>query len=265
LLQPFYDIFKLLEKGETISETASWVTHAAPLVGLAAIVAASLMSPWLGFDSPISGDAFLLIYLLVLVKFSTSLLALDTGSSFGAIGASRESSISVFTEPAMIAALAALGLHSHSSSLPAIFAGGDVGLKSDAVAGLAAIALWMAAMADLSRMPFDDPGTHLELTMIHEAQILENSGRNLALVQLATALRSVVLIGLTARAVELLLPPMPILMSYGVTIGMLALSAVAIALGETVLVRLRWDKMPNLLSFAVVAAMAACLMAAIRG
>jgi formate hydrogenlyase subunit 4 len=120
-------------------------------------------------------------------------------------------------------------------------------------------------MADLSRMPFDDPNTHLELTMIHEAQILENSGRNLALVEFAVALRTVVLIGLTARVVELMLPPLNAVCSYALTLMLIGLGAATIVVSETALVRLRWRRLPNLLSFAVTSGMVACLLAALRG
>lgn len=265
LLQPFFDAAKLLGKSETVSATAFWSFYAAPVVVVASVAAVALMVPWLGIASPIAGDLFLVAYLLVIAKFATSLASLDTGSPFGAIGASRESAIALFTEPAMIAALAALALHAHSSALPALLAPGQGGYTAVVVAGLAALAIWMAAMADLSRMPFDDPTTHLELTMIHEAQILENSGRNLALVQFATSLRAVVLIGLAARVVMLALPSLSAGLSYLVCMALIAVGACVIASGESVMIRLRWRRLPNLLSFAVVASMLACLAAALKG
>jgi formate hydrogenlyase subunit 4 len=265
LLQPFLDIAKLLGKGETVSSTSFWAFNSAPIVNIATMTAVALMTPWLGIASPIGGDLFLFAYLLVLAKFAVSLSALDPGSSFGAIGAGRETAISLFSETAMVAALAALALHAHSSSFPVMFAAAPPGLYSAALTGLVATALWMASMADLSRMPFDDPTTHLELTMIHEAQILENSGRNLALMQFSVALRTVVLLGLTARVVLLVLPPLSSLGEYLTTILLLSASAGTIAVCETTLVRLRWRGLPNLLSFAVSAAMVACLVAALRG
>jgi formate hydrogenlyase subunit 4 len=265
LWQSFLDITKLLHKGETVSATAYWSFNAAPVINISVLTAVALMTPWLGIRSPIAGDLFLFGYLLVLAKFATSLSALDSGSSFGAIGASRETAISLFSETAMIAALAAIALHSHSSSFSVMFASGHRSLYAAALSGLVATALWMASMADLSRMPFDDPTTHLELTMIHEAQVLENSGRNLAIVEFATALRTVVLIGITARVILLMLPPLSHIVQYLVTIVLLALGAATIAVCETTLVRLRWRRLPNLLSFAVSAAMVACLVAALRG
>ena len=265
LLQPLFDAIKLLGKGETISSTAFWSFYAAPVVGLAAVTTVALMIPWLGVECPIAGDLFLVVYLLAIVKFATSLAALDTGSSFGAIGASREFAISLFAEPALIAGLAALALLAHSSSLTAVFASGHGGFAMTTIAGLAAIAIWMSAMADLSRMPVDDPTTHLELTMIHEAQILENSGRNLVLVQYATALRAVVLIGIVARVVMLALPPLLPILSYAACMLLFVVAACLIVCNEAVMVRLRWRRLPNLLSFAVVASMLACLVAAMKG
>jgi formate hydrogenlyase subunit 4 len=264
VLQPFFDIKKLLGKSETVSETAFWVFNAAPIVNVTALIAVAFSTPWLGLGSPINGDLFLLAYLLVAAKLSTSLSALDTGSSFGAIGSSRETALSLFTESAAIAALAALALHAGSSNFHLMFLHVRPNANYAALAALVAVSLWVTSMADLSRMPFDDPTTHLELTMIHEAQILENSGRSLALLEFAAALRTAILIGLTARTVELLLPRFTALPEYLITLLLFVLAATVIAVTEVVLVRLRWRRLPNLLSFAVGTSMIACLIAALR-
>jgi formate hydrogenlyase subunit 4 len=114
-------------------------------------------------------------------------------------------------------------------------------------------------------MPVDDPTTHLELTMIHEALILENSGRNLALAEYAAALKAVVLLGLIGQVARSLIPGQTALTSYGLSLAMLLLAALVIVLAESTLVKLRWRRVPNLLSFAIGSAVLACLLVAVGG
>lgn len=265
LLQPFWDLFKLLGKGETISETTTWVFRWAPVVGLATMVPVALMVPWLGIESPLPGDLFLVIYLVALGKFVTGLAALDAGSSFGAFGASREAAVSVQAEPALVIGLAALAAHAHSSSLRIFLAPGQGEPYLLFVIPLVVVAVWLAITAELSRMPVDDPTTHLELTMIHEALILENSGRNLALVELAVGLKTIVLLGLVAQALLIAWPPLPGGWSYLASLSMIAAGGAALVVAESVLVKLRWRRIPNLLSFAMTAAALACLVVAMKG
>ncbi|HEY3331526.1 MAG TPA: NADH-quinone oxidoreductase subunit H [Capsulimonadaceae bacterium] len=264
-LQPFRDIAKLLRKGETVSTVAFWTFLGAPLVTLAATVAAALMVPWLGIDSPIAGDLLLFIYLLTLAKVVISLSALDTASGFGAIGASREAAVSLFSEPAMLAGLAALAAHAGTTNLNAMLTPGTVTVETSVVAGLTAVGLWMAIMADLNRMPIDDPTTHLELTMIHEAQILDNSGRNLAIVEYTVALRLCLFVGLVGRVAMLALPPVTPVVAYLASLALLCLGAGVIAVSEVGMVRLGWRRIPNLLSFSVAASLLACLLVALKG
>jgi formate hydrogenlyase subunit 4 len=265
LLQPFWDFAKLIWKGETVSETTTWVFRSAPIVNLATMLAVAMMVPWLGVPSPLPGDLFLVVYLMVLGKFVTVLAALDTGSSFGALGASREAAVSLQAEPAMVIALAALATHAHSSALSAILAPGQSGSHLYAVIPLVLAALWLAITAELSRMPVDDPTTHLELTMIHEALILENSGRNLALVEFAVALKMTVLFGLMAQVSLIECPRLPAALTYLLSLGLVLVGSVLLALTESVLVKLRWRRIPNLLSFALTAGALACLIVAVKG
>jgi formate hydrogenlyase subunit 4 len=262
--QPYWDLAKLLGKGETMSETATWAFRWAPLLSLATLVAAALMTPWLGVASPIAGDLFLLVYLLALGKFAAGLAALDTGSSFGALGASREATVSLQTEPALVIALAALAAHAHSSSFAVLLAPEHGGSQLLLVLPLVLVALYLSILADLARMPVDDPTTHLELTMIHEALILENSGRNLALVEYGVALKTTVLFGLLAQVGLLLLPLSPVV-AYGVSVALVLAAGAVVAVTEAVLVKLRWRRIPNLLSFALTAAALACLVVAVKG
>ena len=263
--QPYWDAAKLLKKSETVSETATWTFRAAPLALFAAILAAALMVPWLGFASPMAGDLFLYIYVIALGKFATSLAALDTGSSFGALGASREAALSIQAEPAAVIGLAALAVHAKSSALSVMLAPGQPGQYLFVVVPLVLAALWMSSMAELSRMPIDDPTTHLELTMIHEALILENSGRNLALVEIATGLKMTVIFGLMAQVLLIAWPRVSTVIAYIVSLSIIFACGCMVALAESVLVKLQWRKIPNLLSFAVAAGALACLVVAMKG
>lgn len=265
LWQPFWDIAKLLRKGETISDTTTWVFRAVPVINLAVMVAIAVMIPWLGVTAPVSGDLFLVVYLLALGKFMTSLAALDAGSAFGALGASREAAVSVQAEPALLLALGALAVQAHSSALATLLAPGQGGPHLVLVLPLLCVALWLAITADLARMPFDDPTTHLELTMIHEALILENSGRNLALVEMAGALKLTVLCGLLAQVVLIAWPPLGAALTYVVSLGLILAGGAVLALAESILVKLRWRRIPNLLSFALTAGALACLVVALQG
>ncbi|MDR3710227.1 MAG: NADH-quinone oxidoreductase subunit H [Capsulimonadaceae bacterium] len=264
LYQPFWDFAKMLGKGETISETATGAFRIAPLASLASVATVSLMIPWAGVPSPIAGDLVLAVYLLAAGKFCTSLAALDTGSSFGAIGASREAAISIQAEPALLLGLGALAVHAHDSRFAAFLtpSGGEHIVILAVLAGAAA---WMCAMAELSRMPIDDPTTHLELTMVHEAMILENSGRNLALIEYTVALKTTLLLGLVVQIVLLAVPLRSIAVHYIVSILLLAATAAGLAISETVMVKLSWRRVPNMLSYAIGASALACLLVAMRG
>jgi len=265
LWQPFWDIAKLLRKGETVSETTTWVFRYAPMINMATLIAVALMIPWLGVASPVHGDLFLVIYLLALGKFVTGLAALDTGSSFGALGASREAAVSLQAEPAMVISLAALAAHARSSAFSIFLAPGQSGSDLIVIVPLVLGALWLAITAELARMPVDDPTTHLELTMIHEALILENSGRNLALVEIAVALKMTVLFGLLAQVLLILWPLHSPVLAYLVSLALILAGIATLALLESVLVKLRWRRIPNLLSFALAAGALACVVVALKG
>ncbi|MGO8671359.1 MAG: respiratory chain complex I subunit 1 family protein [Capsulimonadaceae bacterium] len=264
VLQPFWDLAKLLAKGETVSETTTAAFRFAPLLNLAATVAVALMVPWLGVATPIPGDLFLVVYAVALGKFCVSLAALDTGSPFGAIGASREAAIGLQIEPALLVGLAALAVHAHSSNL-SILLTPESGGHMAVLAVLLVVSFWICATAELARMPVDDPATHLELTMVHEALILENSGRNLALIEYSVMLKTAVLLGLVGRVFMLMFPPQTPVVTYLLGLGLLTAAAGLLAVLESVLVKLRWRGVPNLLSYAIGASVLACLFVAMEG
>jgi formate hydrogenlyase subunit 4 len=270
LWQPFYDTAKLLRKGETVSGTTSWVFAWSPRIRLAVTLWVALAVPWSGVSwlsmlgLPGGADLFLIVYLLGLGKFASMLAAMDTGSAFGGLGASREASISLLVEPILLIALGALALGAGSTDLARVYATPS----SPFVAALAGAALVVAALAELSRMPVDDPTTHLELTMVHEALILENSGRNLALTELAVALRSCVFLGLAAQTWLQIWPEypgLPPLLRAGVGLLVLGAAGLALAIAEGVLVKLNWRRVPNFIGFGTMLSLLAVLVAATRG
>lgn len=267
VLQPFYDAAKLLRKAETVSETASWVFVWTPRVALGVALAVAILVPWSGVVLPGGGgasDFVLIVYLLALGKFFSMLAAMDTGSAFGGLGASREATLSLLAEPVVLLGLGALALSTGTTDLAVVY----TSPVSPFVAALVGAALSVAALTELSRMPVDDPTTHLELTMVHEAMILENSGRNLALTELSVALRTCVFLGL---AVQTLLRAWPgwlelsMLFRYG--LGLLVLFAAGTLLGvaEGVLVKLNWRRVPNFVAFGTALSLLAALVAVARG
>jgi formate hydrogenlyase subunit 4 len=268
VLQSFYDIGKMLRKGETISGTASWVFIAAPWLNLAVVMVAAVLVPWSGVSTPHAwGSAtnfLLIIYMLGLGKFISMLAALDTGSAFGGLGASREALISLLVEPALMIGLGALALGAKSMDLTVIYSTPI----SQFVAVLVGASLLIIALAELSRMPVDDPTTHLELTMVHEAMILENSGRNLALVELAVALRTCIFFGLAAQTFLHALPQYVMLhqlVRYAAGILLLFFIGVLVAVAEGVLVKLNWRRVPNFIAYAIALSSLAALIAVAKG
>ena len=268
ILQPFFDIAKLLRKGETISRTASWVFIWTPRIGLAVAVLAAVLVPWAGPLLPVewagATNFLLVLYLLALGKFLTMLAAMDTGSAFGGLGASREATISLLVEPALVVGLGALALGARSTDLAIIYAAPFHPITTM----LVGCALVIAALAELSRMPVDDPTTHLELTMVHEAMVLENSGRNLALVEYAVAIRTCILLGLAAQTFLLILPGfahLSVLTRYPLSVLAVFVLAALVAVAEGVLVKLKWRSVPNFLAFATMFSLLAALVAVIQG
>jgi len=200
ILQPYVELLRLVRKQSVLAENASDLFRVAPyLVFSVTWVAASLV-PTFGSGLVFSGaaDLIALIALLGSGRFVLALAGLDIGTSFGGIGASREMMIASLAEPAMLMIVFTLSLMAGTTQLSAIagFMQGDVGLRVSL--GLALVAMIMVAIAENARIPVDNPATHLELTMVHEAMILEYSGRHLAVIELAAALKLLLYISLIA-------------------------------------------------------------------
>ena len=199
--QPLWDVIKLLRKGETISGVATWIFRSTAAVNLVVILIVAAIVPWTSIKPVVPGaDFFLVVYLFALSRFFTVLSALDAGSAFGGFAASREVTIALLVEPAIVLCLAALGCAAHTSDLSVVFSMGPLApVTQPSIWFLAGCALFLSSLVELSRMPVDDPTTHLELTMVHEAMILENSGKNLALTEYASCLKMAVMLGLCGQ------------------------------------------------------------------
>ena len=192
ILQPWMNIRVLLQKGSVISNTTSFIFRLAPPVYLSTILCAGFLLPfpgtpsWFGFE----GDFVLFAYLLALGKFLFILGALDTGSSFEGMGANREALYSMLAEPAFFILLGTLALLTGQTSMTGIFNAFRFAGHNEFIIGFISVYLMIQiAMIENSRMPVDDPKTHLELTMIHEVMILDHSGFDLALMHIGTALK----------------------------------------------------------------------------
>lgn len=203
IFQPYYDIVKLLRKDSVVSENVSWIFHAAPMISFAAVLTAGLIVPVFIEELPFSfaGDLIAVVYLFALARFFTALASLDAGSSFGGMGGSREMFIASMVEPALMLSIFAVALNVGSTNLSIISQTvSAMGLSAVSPYHLLAfVALFIIAIAETGRIPVDNPVTHLELTMIHEAMILEYSGKQLAIVELGAMVKQLLIFSLLAN------------------------------------------------------------------
>jgi len=260
LLQGYFDLLKLFRRASVYSRTTTWVFRAGPVVSLAATLAALCLVPLGGAPALLSfrGDLFVVLYLLAIVRFVTVVAALDTGSAFEGMGASREVQISALAEPATMVALVSLSRASGVGALgslsdiyanlsPAVWAALGAGLV------LVAVALFVVFLAENARIPFDDPSTHLELTMIHEVMVLDHSGPDLAFIELASALKFWLFGSLVSGLVVPVRSGSPVLDGAAALAGLLAL-AIVVGIVESSMARLRLIRIPQMLSGAAVLA-----------
>lgn len=249
LIQPYYDLRKLLGKSAVYSRTTTWVFRAGPVVGLAAVLTAGSLVPFGGCRALVDfeGDLVLFAYLLGLARLFTILAALDTGSPFEGMGASREALFSMLAEPSLLLGLAAVARPAGGLSLSAMHLALPMGAwaHSGLALGLVAVVLFVVFLAENSRIPVDDPNTHLELTMIHEVMVLDHGGPDFAFILYAAALKLWLLgslvVGLVVPRVGVAVVDVPI-----AVLGMLAL-AVMLGVIESTMARLRLPRVPELL------------------
>jgi formate hydrogenlyase subunit 4 len=254
LLQLYYDIFKLLRKGAVYSTTTTWVFVAGPIVGVSALLCSTALIPFAGYPALIAfeGDMILFIYLLGLARFFTVLAALDAGSSFEGMGASREVQFAVFAEPALFLSLIALARATGEISLSGIFS--NITLNSCINYGPAFVlsigAIFIVFLTENSRIPVDDPNTHLELTMIHEVMVLDHGGVDLAYILYGAAIK-LWLIGTLSTAIIFGTRSYGLFLNYAIFICGMVLLAIIVGIVESVMARLRLLQVPQLLIVAV--------------
>lgn len=259
VLQLYFDLAKLFRKGAVYSRTTSWVFRAGPIVGFASVLACLSILPLGGAPAPVSfaGDFILLAYLLGVMRFFTVIAALDTGSAFEGMGASREVQFSAIAEPALLLGLAAIGLAAGADGLPEssgftslsyMFGSLSLGawLQSGPALLMVAGALLVVFLAENSRIPVDDPNTHLELTMIHEVMVLDHSGPDFAMILYGAALKLWVLGSLLSGLLVPVRTGNPWLDGAAVICGLLLL-AVVTGVVESTMARLRLLRVPQLL------------------
>lgn len=246
IFQPYYDFYKLLKKGVVISRTTSLIFRITPSVNIASVIFAILVIPLPFSNSVISfqGDIVLFSYILGFSKFMTVLAALDTGSSFEGMGASREVTFSTIVEPAFFIIIGSLALLTNQLSFTSIFTALSLSASySILIKILFVISLFIMLLVEGSRVPVDDPNTHLELTMIHEVMILDYSGPDLAFILYASGLKMVMI---TILIVNLLIPA-----SLALVPGMLlfvlliSLSFISVGLVESLIARSRMSHVPQ--------------------
>jgi len=264
--QPYRELRKLLQKEPLVAHHASWLFRATPFIVFATTVAVAALVPLLAVGLPIYavGDLIVVVDLLLAGTFFLALAGLDPGSPFGGMGASREMTIAALAEPVIGVAIFALALTADSTNLGRI-AARMLAHPATAVSPghlLAFAALFIVTLAETGRLPVDNPSTHLELTMIHEAMLLEYSGRYLALLEWAADIKLFVFFALLANlfvpwGLAVTLTPLALAVALGALALKLGVLALALALLETRVAKLRLFRVPELLSVSFVLALLA--------
>jgi formate hydrogenlyase subunit 4 len=263
LLQPYRDLAKWWSKEAVESDAASPITALVPPVVLAAMVVATLLVPLVGQRPPLAGwgDALVVVGLLALGRFAMALGALDAGSAFGGMGSSREVAIAALVEPALLLALSGAVLAAGSTDLGAIATAGAAAGRAWFTPALllCAAAFAIVGVAETGHEPFDNPDTHLELTMVHEGMLLEASGPRLAMLAYAAELKLVLVAGLFAAAfvpagTAATAEPLALLVAVIAALVKLVLAAVILGLLDATLAKLRILALPGLLGTAAILA-----------
>jgi len=257
VLQPYADLRKLLTKDAVVSETTSWIFGFTPYLLVATMLVSALLIPLLTIRTPLGflGNIIVLMYLFLLGTFFLALAGLDAGSGFGGMGSSREMAVAALAEPTVMIAIFAIALRVGNTDLDEIVRRGAVDSLLLLTPGhlLAFLAFFIVALAETGRLPVDNPATHLELTMIHEAMVLEYSGRYLALIEWAAGMKLLIFLALLSNlffpwGVALAVTPLALAMAFIALVVKVGLLAVGIAALETAVAKLRLFRLPALLS-----------------
>jgi len=266
ILQPYRDLAKLLNKERVVSTQASWIFHAAPGILFASTLVAGLLVPLVAAPLPLDrvGDLVVVVYLLLLGTFFLALAGLDTASAFGGMGSSRAMTIAALAEPTIALAIFGMAVAAGSTNLGEIVARTLSHPEATLSAGhlLAFAALFIVMLAETGRLPVDNPETHLELTMIHEAMLLEYSGPYLALVEWAGQMKFFLFLALLSNlvfpwGVSVEMTSGAILVGVGALVLKLVVLATGLAILETRLAKLRLFRVPELLAVSFLLALLA--------
>ncbi|MBS0169715.1 MAG: NADH-quinone oxidoreductase subunit H [Nitrospira sp.] len=267
LFQPYADLAKLFRKQPVRSSTTSWIFTAAPYVVFASTVAAGLLMPVFLSHTPLNfaGNIIALVYLLALGTFFLILAGLDAGSAFGGMGSSREAIIATLAEPAMMLSILAIALTAGSTNLSTIVHQSALleGVVLAPPAHLMALAaMFIVTLAETGRVPVDNPATHLELTMIHEAMLLEYSGRYLALMEWAAGIKLLVFLTLIVNVFApwgIATSVTPAALATGAVLYVVKVAGLAVVIGviESMFAKLRLFRVPELLGAAFILALLA--------
>jgi len=264
--QPYLELVKLFGKDVVMSHNASWLFRFAPYIVFASTLAVTFLVPLITASLPFDniGDLLVVVYLLLLGTFFLALAGLDTGTAFGGMGSSREMTVAAIAEPTIALSIFSLALGAGSTNLSLIVAATLTQTGSVLRPGhlLAFAALFIVSLAETGRLPVDNPSTHLELTMIHEAMILEYSGRYLALIEWASWLKLTIFFSLLANlfvpwGLALTLTPVTLAIAVATLLFKLAMLGVVVAVIETRVAKLRLFRVPELLAMSFVMALLA--------
>lgn len=255
LLQAYYNLFKLFKKEVVYSPTSSFIMRVTPYLNIVCLLVAALFVPILFIPELVGGfgNIILFLYILALAKFFTALGGLDAGSTFGGMGSSREMSISAIIEPVAIIVFAALAFVFNSTNLFVIFSktAQTALAQMNPALVLLGISLFIVLITETARIPVDNPETHLELTMIHEAMILEQSGGNLMLMELSSAIKQLLLICILINVVfpwglSMQLTLIGIVIALGAFLLKSVLLSVFVGIFESYFAKLRLFRLPSL-------------------
>src|SRR6266404_4893662 len=261
--QPYFDLAKFMRKDMVISEHASWIFRAMPYVLFISTLLAGLMMPLVSVSAPLNlfGGALAFVGLLALGRFFLALGGLDPASAFGGMGSSREMTIAAIAEPALMLAIFTVAINAGSTNLSQMLAAaqGPTWKLLNPAHVLAFAALFIVLLAETGRIPVDNPATHLELTMIHEAMLLEYSGRYLALIEWGASIKQLVLMALLANiffpvGIAADLSPAALAISLLWFLAKVLAVAGAVVIVETTNAKLRLFRVPDLLSAAFILA-----------
>jgi len=262
VLQPYADLAKLFKKQPVVSSTTSWIFTATPYIVFSSTLAAGLLVPIFVSQNPFNfaGNVIALVYLLALGTFFLILAGLDAGSAFGGMGSSREAIVATLAEPAMMLSIFAIALTAGSTNLSTIVH--KTALMEGIITAppphlMALVAFFVVALAETGRVPVDNPATHLELTMIHEAMLLEYSGRYLALLEWAAGIKLLVFLSVIANVFApwgIATSVTPAKVAVGMVVYVVKVSALALLIGviESMFAKLRLFRVPELLGAAFI-------------